>query len=309
MTDHGEAAPRWSGATIDVTTEDGVRLCVGHVPAANGAPRARIVLTHGIASHMGWYEDVAQELASRNYEVYVPDRRGSGQSAGSRGHAPSWQALTRDLSQVVNLTRRTDVRTPVHALGVSLGAVVAVATQLEAPGTFDALFLATPAVDSRHSIPLSRKLTIGLKSWLMPRSQVTLPFGPCDVTPCDDARARVAADAMRLRSVSARMGVSVFKLRRFVRAHLPELRCPVGLLFAEDDQLVDNDRVHARFSATDAPRLWVDTFEATPHFLHDALPADVLAGHVNEWITTGASGNGPSRRTTRRSTRSQSSSS
>src|SRR4051794_21202941 len=49
------------------------------------APRASLVLLHGLQSHAGWFADAAEALRDAGLAVYALDRRGSGSSRGVRG--------------------------------------------------------------------------------------------------------------------------------------------------------------------------------------------------------------------------------
>src|SRR5688572_1998102 len=83
---------------------DGTRLAVGCFPACGVGPQDRrdeggpvVLMLHGIASHMGWYSGIAEELQSRGISVYLFDRRGVARSEGTRAHASAWAVLVTDV--------------------------------------------------------------------------------------------------------------------------------------------------------------------------------------------------------------------
>src|SRR6478735_5183019 len=80
------------------TASDGYSIQVAVWPA-QGTPRGRVVVLHGVQSHGGWYHRLGRSLAQAGYEAHFPDRRGSGANREDRGHAPSARRLIDDLAE------------------------------------------------------------------------------------------------------------------------------------------------------------------------------------------------------------------
>src|ERR1700681_2908327 len=73
-----------------------------------GAPRAAVLLVHGMAEHAARYVRFAEELAAAGYAVYAPDLRGHGRTAGDAAQlgwagADGWNAMLRDLGRLMEL--------------------------------------------------------------------------------------------------------------------------------------------------------------------------------------------------------------
>src|SRR4051812_45732949 len=61
------------------------------------APRATLVLTHGLGEHSNRYGHVAAEFVARGWRVIAWDLRGHGRSSGARGDIGDYQCLIEDL--------------------------------------------------------------------------------------------------------------------------------------------------------------------------------------------------------------------
>ena len=70
-----------------IVATDGVSLHYRAWRPAHLPVSAALVFAHGIASHSAWFAQTARYLAGQGIAVYAPDRRGSGLSGGTRGHA------------------------------------------------------------------------------------------------------------------------------------------------------------------------------------------------------------------------------
>ena len=68
-----------------------------------GAPRAMVMIVHGITEHTGRYENVVRPLVAAGMGVCGFDLRGHGRSAGERGHLEWWRDLVVDVDLFLRL--------------------------------------------------------------------------------------------------------------------------------------------------------------------------------------------------------------
>lgn len=110
-------------------SDDGCELFVNHW-ATPQAPRATVMIAHGMAEHSGRYARFAEALNRAGHEVYALDQRGHGRTAerGVQGHfadADGWQTVVRDLSVLNHLIRQQHPDTPIFLFGHSMGSYIA----------------------------------------------------------------------------------------------------------------------------------------------------------------------------------------
>ncbi|GIG89991.1 alpha/beta fold hydrolase [Plantactinospora endophytica] len=120
----------------DVRSADGTRLVVRRT--GSGDP---VVLVHGSGGGLRSWAAVAGRLAAE-YELWMPARRGYGPSDVPSG-VKSFKDETADLLAVIEAARGSSGR-PVHLVGGSYGATLALHTAAAEPGGLRSLALFEP---------------------------------------------------------------------------------------------------------------------------------------------------------------------
>jgi alpha-beta hydrolase superfamily lysophospholipase len=107
------------------------------------APRADLVLLHGLAEHSGRYEAVGAQLAGAGFRVRSFDLIGFGASGGTRGDIESW---TRYLDQVEDHVRAIRSDLPLVLFGHSMGGLIALEYTIAERPAPDLLILSSPGL-------------------------------------------------------------------------------------------------------------------------------------------------------------------
>jgi len=110
----------------------------------DAAPRALLLIVHGMAEHGGRYARFAEAATQREIGVYAPDLRGHGQSAqhGIRGQFAEhdgWRRVQDDLDGLLAHLQRQHPETPVIVLGHSLGSYIVSAWLMRRPALAGAI--------------------------------------------------------------------------------------------------------------------------------------------------------------------------
>lgn len=95
------------------------------------APRAALVLCHGVNSHSGQYFWAAGRFAAAGLAVTALDLRGRGRSEGERFYVESIEDYVADLALAIALAKSHDPGLPVYLLGHSAGGVTACSFALD----------------------------------------------------------------------------------------------------------------------------------------------------------------------------------
>lgn len=98
-------------------------------PAA--APRAVVVICHGVNSHGGQYLWPAGELVKKGHAVFALDLRGRGKSDGERFYVDDIADYVADVAGVVKIAKARHPGLPVFLLGHSAGGVVSATYALD----------------------------------------------------------------------------------------------------------------------------------------------------------------------------------
>ena len=116
--------------------DGGPRLFTRHWRPANdaapkAAPRAAIVICHGVNSHGGQYLWAGEQFAAAGYAVTALDLRGRGRSDGERYYIDSIDEYVADVGRAIALAKSRDPGLPVYLLGHSAGGVTSVTYALD----------------------------------------------------------------------------------------------------------------------------------------------------------------------------------
>jgi alpha-beta hydrolase superfamily lysophospholipase len=97
----------------------------------DGAPKAVIVICHGVNSHGGQYVWAAEQFAKAGYAVYALDLRGRGKSEGERFYVETVDDYVADVAGVIRIAKERDPGKAVFLLGHSAGGVVSASYTLD----------------------------------------------------------------------------------------------------------------------------------------------------------------------------------
>lgn len=110
---------------FEISSTGGGKLRCGLWAPRTTRPEAVVQLVHGIAEHIGRYEDFASFLAARGFLVVADDHMGHGKSVGD-GEAPGffpsgWLGAVDDEIALLERVREELPNTPRFLLGHSMG--------------------------------------------------------------------------------------------------------------------------------------------------------------------------------------------
>ena len=120
------------------------------------APRALVVLSHGLAEHSGRYAYVIDRFVAAGYAVIAPDHRGHGQSSGKRVFVERFRDYTDDLQAVLAMGRAklgTSGSVPVALLGHSMGGLIVIAHVMDHPFEANLLMVSSPGLGVAIAVP------------------------------------------------------------------------------------------------------------------------------------------------------------
>jgi len=117
-------------------TADGLTLHVRRW-APPAAPRAVVLIVHGMAEHAGRYDRLATALNKEGYEVVAPDLRGHGKSIADPDYPglfatnDGWNKAIGDIKAISSLVKQQSPGKPVILLGHSMGSFMAQRLMIE----------------------------------------------------------------------------------------------------------------------------------------------------------------------------------
>lgn len=201
----------------------------------NLAPRATVVIVHGLGAHSGIFDNLAEFLGDRCLAVYALDLRGHGRSQGQRGYINSWSEFRQDLNAFLDLVATKENNLPLFLLGQSLGGTIALDYALHDGAKLQGLILLSPALKVSIS-PLKSALG-AIFSRLIPR--FTLDTGIDFATIARDPQvvAAAAQDPLRHTKGTARLATEYSQTVNWIKANAAMLKVPVLILHGGADRV------------------------------------------------------------------------
>jgi alpha-beta hydrolase superfamily lysophospholipase len=269
------------------TTRDGCHLAVQDWPLPpEVAPRAVVLVVHGLGEHAGRYGQLAGDLNASGLFVRSFDQYGHGESSGARGTLTHDRRLLDDLGEIIDETRRyCDAHgVPLIVLGHSMGGLVASRYVAAGGRGVDLLVLSSPALDA--SLSVVQRLLLGTVARWFPDFCVG---NGLEVTAISHDAAVVAAyrsDPQVHDRVSGRLGRFIAREGAAVLAQAGGWTVPTLLLFGGADRLVNPQGSRAFAAAAPASVVQAQAFDGLYHEIFNEAEPDrtAVVAVLQRWI-------------------------
>lgn len=209
------------------------------------APRAAMVLVHGMNEHIGRYAHVAEYFVNQGFAVYGLDHRGYGRSEGVRCHVDRFEEYLEDLRLLVDMAREHG--TP-FMVGHSLGGLISFRYALAYPETLKALVVSSPYFGRKTEVDAVTRTLAPVLSFMLPRLQLSVPFAPENVCRDPEIVQQYANDPLVGRKATPRWFIESSRAALACHQGLTQgMKLPVLFLQAGDDLLVDPEATRTVF--------------------------------------------------------------
>lgn len=246
-------------------------------------PKAVILLVHGLGEHIGRYEHVAQMFTDNQYGFVGADLIGHGKSGGQRGHADSFDDFLNDIDKLVQETDRLFPAIPKFLYGHSLGGNLILYYAIKRNPSVTGLIVSSPGLEIAR-VPALKYAVGKLMYTLYPRFPLT---NSLDVTGLSHDPAVVEAyrnDPLVHPMISARVGLDLINLGKFLRENSISVKAPILLFHGENDRLVNVSGTREFVKQYKGDLTYVE-FPEGYHELHNDTNKNELFGKMLDWIS------------------------
>jgi acylglycerol lipase len=264
-----------------LTGKDGLKIFTRHWEPA-GAPRASLVICHGVNSHGGQYVRAAEAFASWGFAVTALDLRGRGKSDGERFYIDSIDDYVADLSQTIELGRSHHPDLPLFLLGHSAGGVTSVTYALDHQDRLSGLICESFAFRV-YAPNFALKLLEGA-SHIAPHAHV-LKLKMEDFSRDPEWVAELNADPLTHNEVQPVQTVASFARagERFER-EFPRITLPVFILHGTADKATRPDGSQQFFDQASSADKTLKLYEGHYHDLLNDLGREQVTDDIVSWI-------------------------
>jgi alpha-beta hydrolase superfamily lysophospholipase len=136
-----------------------------------GAPKAVLVIMHGLKDHSARYAELATRLVAKNWAVHAFDLRGHAHSEGERVYVESFDDYVDDLEVFTKRVQAQEPGKPIFLLGHSMGGAIVTLYVLEhRTPPLNGIVLSAPAL--RANVGAFKKVGTKLANALTPHAGV-----------------------------------------------------------------------------------------------------------------------------------------
>ncbi|MGE5198985.1 MAG: lysophospholipase [Rhodospirillaceae bacterium] len=267
-----------------MTAHDGIELRVRADEPAS-APRARIVLIHGIGDQVDGvpYVTAAAALSARGFSVRRLELRGHGLSGGRRAYVPSWGDFRSDLGRFVDQTAAERPALPVFLAGVSMGGLIVTNYAVHRPEGLRGVIALAPALgDTGGSRVLLAMLPV------LSRVVPALPIDPkldlSRLTRDAGLQRAYVADPLYQRRVTPRIAAELLKAIAETRSRAAGFRVPLLILHGTADTLTSPSGSAEFFARAGVADKTYRRYEGAYHNLFVETNREEIYDDMAAWI-------------------------
>ncbi|MEO8208498.1 MAG: lysophospholipase [Chloroflexota bacterium] len=278
--------------TDSATTRDGIRLLTRHWAAGlpdsdapqprhwpTEAPRAAVVIAHGLGEHSGRYEHVGTQLAAAGFETFSWDQRGFGGSGGERAYVESFSKLYDDVEDRLAAARASLPGRPVVLYGHSLGGLIALGYAISGRPAPTLLILSAPGI--ADSLAAWKHVAAPILAKIVPKFRIANGISGSMLSRDTKVQDAVEHDPLIQNTSTTWLGALGFAEQARVRDAASGLAIPTLVIHGQDDPIVP---VAATEMLAGIPGVTRTTYPGIRHELHNEPEGPAIIAEVIGWI-------------------------
>lgn len=250
----------------------------------DAAPRAALLISHGLAEHSGRYHNLIERLVPQGYAAYALDHLGHGRSEGQRVYVERFSDYIAPLRQLFERVRAAHPTLPIFLVGHSMGGLIAATYLLDHQAGLAGAVLSAPAVKIPDSISPAVVLVGRLLSALIPTAGILALES--DGISRDPAvvRAYVEDPLVHKGKTTARLGAELIQAMQRVTREAAQITLPILLLQGTADRIVDPTGAQILHDAVGSADKAIRTYPGLFHEIFNEPERAVVLGDVEAWL-------------------------
>lgn len=207
------------------------------------APRAAIVLVHGMFEHSRRYQEFGEVMAAHELSTYALDLRGHGASEGRRGHARSFDVLLQDLDRFRREVEGvTPAGLPIFLVGHSLGGLIALRYLQEYDAPIRSAVITAPWLGTAVAVPRWQILLGSVLNRVLPAFPFPYRIDPLTLSRDQERVADYRDDPEIHTTITPRMFSEISLAIHLAVQRGGKIHVPIHFLLAGEDKVVDTAR-------------------------------------------------------------------
>jgi alpha-beta hydrolase superfamily lysophospholipase len=249
------------------------------------APRAIVVLSHGLGEYARRYDHVAQRFEAAGLVTYALDHRGHGRSGGKRMLVRDVSEYTADFDTLVGIATREHPGLKCIVLGHSMGGGIVFAYGVERPDNYDLMVLSGPVVAAQEQVSPVLAFAAKVLGAVVPG----VPAEDLDVDAISRDPEVVAAykadPLVHHGRVPFGVGRALLKIGETMPQRAPALTAPLLVVHGESDRLVPVAGSRRLVECVGSADVTLKVYPGLYHEVFNEPERDQVLDDVVAWIT------------------------
>lgn len=249
------------------------------------APRAGLILVHGMFEHSRRYQEFGEGMAADRLSTYALDVRGHGASEGRRGHVSRFEILLQDLDRFRREVQGlTPPALPLFLVGHSLGGLIALRYIEEYDAPLAGSVITAPWLGTAVPVPRWQVLMANVLTRILPAFPFPFRLDPAILSHDDQRVADYRDDPEIHGTITPRMFTEISSAIHLALQRGDRIDIPVHFLLAGDDLVVDTARSLAFARSLPERVVTVEVLDGLYHEVLQERDRAAVVAAVRGWI-------------------------
>ena len=203
------------------------------------APRAVLLLVHGLGGHSGNWEYLAEYFLKDQISSYALELKGFGHTEELKGHVDSMNTYIKDLRRLHYIIKKEHKGKKVFLFGESMGGLISFMTAIRKPELFNGLVCYSPGFASGLNFSIMDYIKMGLSRFHNPKKQFTMPFNSDMCTRDPECKKIIDNDPLEHRFATPKLLHSILNGQVYSKILKHRIKMHVLFLLSGKDSFVD----------------------------------------------------------------------
>lgn len=242
-------------------------------------PRSTIFVTHGLAEHSDCYQELADFLIAKKFNVLAWDLRGHGRSEGKRGYVENFDFFIDDYVFVLQSAAKQNLLSLKNffAFGHSLGGLITLCSILRHPDLKPkGICLSSPACGIGIEVPAIKIAASKVAARVYPRLTLWNEIRYKDLVHSAEKIRAYDLDPLRHDKISPPLFLGMIDAQASVMAHAKELQVPLLMQVAGLERIVSNAKSAEVFEKAPSQDKSFKIYNDSLHEIYNDVEAHVV---------------------------------
>ena len=246
-------------------------------------PRAVVCLVHGLGEHSGRYVHVADSLIQAGYTLISFDLRGHGKSEGPRGHTPSYEALMKDISSLLEVANKQFPQLSSFLYGHSLGGNLVLNYILRHQPQLKGVIVSDPWLRLAFEPPRFKIILAQITDYIWPSFSQKNGLDTKVLSRDPEVVHAYENDPLVHDHISSRMFIGIYQSGYWALEHASEFSLPLLLMHGGDDKIISVKASH-EFANTKTKNCTLKIWDGLYHEIHNEPEKEEVFKFLIDWL-------------------------